>query len=1634
VKPARTLAALLALGLVALVPAAPAAARQQDDDGVYVDEIKKEFLEKIAKYAAAKDWKAVFDNYAVALTKYRSKLVRPDPAVPVWCSVVEHLNREFAKLPADAFQYYRLENDGKARSDYLTAVAEDDRRLLEKLVEEYFFAEITGEALDYLGSRYFEERRPQEAIHFWRKLLETYPDPKIPREVIAARMAMAAVAWPNERALEDVRRIVAAKGIDGKIVAGGREVNLSEFLKGLSVPRPPLSAAIGKLPIIPDPENRFERKVIGVRNEVKRWTFDLSETAQQPRGGRIRRGFETPQVASRPEYPFFPAYGRVGTRELVMFTNGQRVIAMNPSRAAMDKPESCVYWQFPDKDKPPVKKAAPDSNFAGYIWYTMPQIGVTIDGNIALATMYSEKKVPEGGNQNQDIFQGTCRLVAFNLWTGGKQVRWDTDDEEIHSLFRKLEFYDRNWTFSGPPLVKGDRIYVGVSTSPIGESESRVLCLDRRTGKPLWTTFLGSVPNRSNPMWGGGGRFITYVTSLAEEGGVIFAHGNIGCVAAIHSVTGNILWLSKYPRAAGQRDDNWGRGVIAPEIRPPNPLFLHRGRLYTLPQDCWEWQVFDVASGKRLDVPAPKKSDGEIQWRATHQIVGVVEDWMVLGGTESHVVNLVDRKNDAGEVRMPAGRAYSLPRSNVSKCGRGVVAGETIYLPTCDDVTGALAIYHGVGSFKNLDQPKWKEANEYGNLVVAGDYLVVCTQTKAMVYTDEGTIDREFVRRLVQSPPNPGAFLEHGDIMRKNDRLVRAAEGDPKWDPKVREVKTELHDIFMRRGDEASGSSDVRQMQTAAEYFAMAQGFAYDERTMADATRRLGETYERLATAKKSTPEGKEFAKKAVEEYQRIIEKSRDSYHKPEGGDLIQKMYAYAQNRIRDLRKAWGDDVVAPIEDAAREALKGAKEGSSEALRKITELYPDTKAARDAWDRMLQELEKQGDFKKLLSTLREMRDKFPERRLELQKRLNETLEKLFDWKRLSIELTRTATLFGDEKIVVGEQEMTMREWVSKKLETLRSMNPEMAVSNEPVKAVGEMDALKGPGGRWNLTTGLVPLHPIGLAPAGIDGDHEFFARGSSIELWNVKENRKVWSAPHPGGWLGAGYQDVKAGAELGASIIEILAGSPAEKAGLQAGDVIVQMDARAVRVESFDEQLAAAGAGATVRLHYRRGTALKEVEVALAAWPSDSRPGIVGVVFTRDYQVAVVWEDGIMAFDAATGAPGWTFRAIRDRFTLVRAGAVDGRVFVHEHFRVDRPRGPYRALSSQMQQEKAFPAEEDSHSRVICLDDATGEVRWAKSFPFDAGAAPNHAVEFHAEYLGDTLAVYNRAFRGNVQSFELQILDLEGQLKRRTPLGNNVIASAVEPERGIFYYVEGSNMRILRGLRLWGADAEKGAYAMEIQLQPKYMDGNAYVCGLEARGDWVALVVPPWNQGAVRQPRGQPAVQGTDPKVVIFSLKTGKEHALVPLPEGRSLPMNCAVSALGPGDMLYVYNVPGTKVNPPAGERRAYLTAWRIVEGDARFELAWDAVAPWLTPQAGTRDVVAIAGSVILYAQQASMPRDASTRAMAAVYDRERGYLQTVVPELAVTQDALGGTIAPLDRRNGRVYLQTTKALQVWGN
>jgi outer membrane protein assembly factor BamB/tetratricopeptide (TPR) repeat protein len=1661
---------------------AEGAQQQSQDETIYLEEVKKDFLDRARKCEDSRDWKGLFEHYQFAIRRYGQSVVQIAP--DRWTSVREYFLGRIARLPKEAFDYYRFENDGKARAAFEKARESGVRRDLERAVEEYFFASGTDEVIDGLAAQAFDEGRVEEARTWWNRLLRLYPDSRIPRAVTAARVANACRVSENAGGLADLRKWLAQNKVEGKISLGGRPVDVAEYVAQLNMPERPALLRPAKMPYVPDPEERLRRPTLGVRNDIRRWVYDFNEDKGEPVAEaqtepqqkqvvvrQIIRGrpFRMEQAGPPPypEFPLLPAYSRVRGKEYVIFTDGSRVVAVDPARVKGKSTTAGVYWKYPSE------KPIPRPGQAAGGQYGRPYVGVTIDGEYAFATMYSSPEVrPRDPNQqNQDGFEGVTAVKCLHIPSG--KLVWDTDLAPLLDEFKTVckEFYERNFSYAAPPLVRGDRLYLGICTSPMGEVESRVLCLDRKTGRPLWTTFLSSVPGLQGVFMNGIGSLPAYLPMLAEQGGTLYVQTNLGVVGALNPANGALQWLARYRRAGRRMQPNTGI-MEAAFKRPANPPVLWNGMLFVLAQDRAELMAYDASSGEEIKLPAGSEMHGDLEWKSMLHLLGPVNDELVIAGaSKSFELRLRDEKGLCF-------RANYLIASACRGAGRGAVTEDYAYLPVMgeDDSNplGGLGVYD-VRTWKVVERPPWKEPNEFGNLLVAGNYLIVATNRIA-VYTDVETLRNQYARRLNQSPPHAESLLEYGETMRENDRLedageaylsfIRAVDGDPRHAEKVREVRRELHAIFLKRGDDAAKRSEeggrqlaeaTRQVQEATrqrdeaekkgdedakrnaaaqlraaeaakrsaeaarkadaekalECYGFAKQFAWDRDSEAEAVKRLAGTYEGLG-----------LWQEAVNQYQDLIQKGRSLFHRER--EDVTKLWDHAARRIDDIvSKAPG--AYSEVEKQASEALKKVKDDSVDGLRDVMDRFPNSKAAKEAFGKMRDALLKQGKLDKLRALYGDFQDRFKLKlNFDAYKELLELLEKLGDLDRLKFELGRFAERFPEESLVRDGAEEPVKEYVERRLAEL-SRRPRPALELKgPLRLVGELEAVKPSFDPQGVASGHQPLCPIGVEPGLLGKDHELFKRGSTVELWDLKGKQRLWARPHPGAWLGVLYGE----APLGLSVLFVKQGSPAEKAGVKKDDLLLSIDGVPLRAATAGELLGGLAPGASVEIAARRAGADVKIRATLSAMPADLRPAIVGASFTREGALAVAWEDLLASIDLATGEVQWTFRVSRDRFLFHAFHATEGRLYLYEALRSDRCADPMRLPSPGA---PVLFKPDEAHHLLFCLSDFTGEVLWARKFAFEpANPFQEFRIEFMGKYFADHVSFLHMTSRAGMYEWALWLIPAQAGARsenaslrepQRRPLLGQMLAHAVDEEGGIFYYVADIPERRDRTLYSLNLNPSRSSFKpVEIPLQQKFMpqNYNYSTCALAADRDYIALVVSP----------PQP---GTDHKIWVWKTADLKDRA-VSLREGRTLPVNRPAGlGIGADSLLYVYNVAREK-SQGAGSSRAYITAFRLKSATG-VEMAWDANAPVLNDTTLATMTHDAGNFEILSSPRASLPGESGEKPIVIVYDRQaEGYVRLDRTDLVLPSDTPGELATPALAWRGRIYLMSPKSLEIYGD
>jgi outer membrane protein assembly factor BamB/tetratricopeptide (TPR) repeat protein len=1576
---AAALVLLLALGALGR---AETPARQQTpgaDDGVSVDEIEKDYLDRLGKAQDARDWRTFFAHVQKGLQSKATKVV--SIGKDRWVGLREFLCGRIAALPPEALEHYRLHHDGPAAAEFARARATGTRRDLERAADVYFFASAADEVIDGLAQAAFDEGRAGEAASLWLRLLRHYPDPDAPRALLVARAALACRAAADENLLADLRAWVAEKKVAGTVHAAGRDTDLQAFLGAVEIVPAPPPAPAAREPWVRTAVDRERRG--GVANDIKRWTYDFAsdrgeasaEPPAQPnvqrRGRVILRNDPNTAGTAPPDYPYFPAYAKVRGRDYVVFTDGTRVLAVDPGRVRPGSAASGVYWKYP-ADRSILRGGAVQGGA-----YGRPYAGAAVDGEHAFVTMYSrlDTRPREGGGQ--DPFEGLTAIKCLHLPSG--RVVWDTDLEPLLTESKKLAFYEKAFSYTGPPVVSGDRVFVGVSSSPNGEQESWVLCLDRATGRAIWSTPIATLAAAGGgrmAMFMGRASGALYQTTLLVQGGLVYVQTNIGAVAALGAVTGDIRWLSRYPRS-GLRTQNTGM-ADGTFIRGANWPVAWKGRLYLLPQDRPDLLSFEASTGRPAALPPLRvlREERPVEMRELHQLLGVVNDWLVIGGMLTHVIRLKDFT------------AFTLAASDTHASGRGAIQDGQVYLPVCstgaggDDrggaggpQTGVLGVYAPPPSWRCTGQTPWKGPAEYGNLLVAGDYLVVATD-KLSVYTEVETLRREYAHRLAATPPRADVLLEYGDAMRENDRLeeaaeaylgfIRAAEGDPRWDARSRQVRRDLHAIFLRRGDETADPA------RALELFAYAKSFAYDEASRAEATRRLAGTYEKASRWKE-----------AVGQYQELIERARSHYHRQ--GEEVRKLWQHARERVDDIvRKS--PEAYEEVEKRAAEALAKAREGGEEALRGVLDRFPNSKSARDAWNALRDRLRLEGGLERLRGLYKDFEERFKESLdFDAHKDLLELLEKLKDGERMRFELDRFEARFGGR--TVGEEAVAA--WVARKRAALASDAPGPRTAKPgPATLVGQLDPFTPPGDAQAAGGGLRPLQPAGAVPAGMPSGADVFARGSSVELWDVAGRARLWARPKFGVWAGFSITEKDV-------VSLVAADSPAERAGMRKDDVLVSIDGL-VGAEAAQQLLASKEPGMSVEALVLRAGKEQRLKLELAPPPAELAPRVLGAAWTRDGSLAVVWEDGVQAFDPATGAPRWIFRDVASGAEVRSFRAVEGRLVLYEDDREERRKAAPDAKAAGVR------------ARVLALNDFTGDVAWA--YAMDVEPLPQGGVESEARLFGRPtgphVGVLQTVTRGGNREEYLWTFrsDAGGKPEKRS-LPGRLAAHAVDEERGIFYAVCEVSDRQDRILLSRSLDADRKDFkAIDIPLKATDLAPPGVPSfALAAEGDVLCLL----------------GVAGPETRLRVF--KGGQAAGALTLPEGRTLPPQGKPTARLEGGVLAVYTVP----KDAGGEPRAFLTAYRAASG----ELLWDAPAP-VAGSSGAQWSIDGAGGrlLVLSSPQGAPPGRPAEGGVAAVYDlAAEGYLRLVRSPLAGAPDPVlfsRGRLYILGREKTDVYVE----------
>ena len=209
--------------------------------------------------------------------------------------------------------------------------------------------------------------------------------------------------------------------------------------------------------------------------------------------------------------------------------------------------------------------------------------------------------------------------------------------------------------------------------------------------------------------------------TLADE--TLYLNTNLGAVAALSAVDGEIRWISSYPRAKASetRSDHFYRDLT--------PAVYYRGSLFVAPSDSPNIIALDASTGALLWESHDEGIDQNVH------LLGVGGDNLIASGSQVWWIN-VDSGLIANYWSDLTTRGY----------GRGILVGEEFYWPMRGPEGFQIRrLKQRVpktprqgDAYFDADEPILLERFDppltAGNLVAANGYLLIATPTKLIAF------------------------------------------------------------------------------------------------------------------------------------------------------------------------------------------------------------------------------------------------------------------------------------------------------------------------------------------------------------------------------------------------------------------------------------------------------------------------------------------------------------------------------------------------------------------------------------------------------------------------------------------------------------------------------------------------------------------------------------------------------------------------------------------------------------------------------------------------------------------------------------------------------------------------------------
>ncbi len=1163
--------------------------------------------EQAGEYDKAITW------YELGLTKYGESLYPTGTSGlyrPLEAWVRERLNA----LPPEILARYRLRQDAEADVLLQAAREKADAASARQALERFGLSSTGRRAAALLGELDLEREQPAAAARAWEAAVQ---DPTLGGDqdpLDLARLALLKARQGRGKEAADLAALLAAKAPGLTLSLGGEEVQAPALAAWLQHAAPPSTGShsvdwptvggnMSRNAACPDilwvePSPGYEREL---KTPWSGTSIQLQQMQQRMGTYKLK--------------PLLPCHGAVDQGALV-FSCGDRMV-------------------FVDVETGKLSSKAPDSGWPDAAARIQPQVlqnlpprplAATLADGIAVASLL--RPTP-----NAPMKRGWGRM-------GGTEPRFGLVAREMSS--GKLRWYFPEGVneeeFDGfdvrtAPVVCGD-VLVAACTRATTSCEVWLVGLDLKGGRLLWRRFLCASPFQ-NGMFG---MSFSAEPGLAAEGNLVVCSTQRGAVVAVDAETGRTRWACRYeedakkPPPPQQGLRAMGRG-LAPDLKamtapwkPFSPPVISGGTAFVLPADADQVLALDAVSGRLL---WQKQTDAD-------QVLGLSRGRLVLTGGSKGILLSADQ----------GAEVFRFSVSGGGICGRGLITQSALLLPTLGGIqtvdlsTGKLgqALLTWPKGFTSepgqvqQGQPTPPKAGG-ANLLLAGSRLFALGVSKILSYRVSDAPEEFLLSAVQDAPADPGPRLRLA-------RHYRASGQDPKalevlrqaWKDLPSQHPSELSDLLADQLEEGARKASATDPRAAVALLQEAL------RLPLPASR---ESILRLALGKALALSGDRAS--ALDTFQDTMARLEDASASTDsgGGQASMSVSGLARREIADLLKS-DPSLIPRREEQVRARLKTAA-GDEDRLLALASAFPESVEA----DRALLDLgvrRMPSAPEKALRLLGACALRHPGGAEALQ-----ALDAMADQAQATRNAAWRAALLRQisEQMAQGPADPATA--------ALRRRLQDKAAAAAPTN-----DPWEGPGSpfplaeAWTLTanerTGL-------LSRPGQDltdwSGCLFLSSGMMVDAGTGK---MVWQAAPPSvkAWMGIQYNG--GGEDEETTIQSVRRGSPAERAGLKAGDALVSIDGRKLGAAGLRPLIQNFKPGQVVALHIQREGQPMDLDLQLVRAPAemtdDPSSGASDTRFRWSAPAGSLLLAGspreLCAFDAASRELRWRLPLVQD--------------------------------------------------------------------------------------------------------------------------------------------------------------------------------------------------------------------------------------------------------------------------------------------------------------------------------------------------------------------------------------------------